>query len=262
MMKFIPITLLFAAQVASTTFGDPKQHATATWLASDGAANPDGSIHTVIKMNVDEGWHTYWKNPGTAGLPVSIEAELPEGWSIGEIGYPVPKRFMTAELPGFGYEGEILYPVTLTAPEKFEGKLPVLNATVSWLTCDDSACVPGKAVLQLAVGPHQKLIETAYEALPRAIQDAKLTFLSAGESIQLTLTLAEGSEIDPSGFDIFPAIPDIIDPAATPIFSKNPTTPNAWLATAPKNEYLSDTPEKIVLVLKAKDGISYEVSSK
>lgn len=245
----------------SASFAAPEQHATATWLSSEEPATTEGAVRTVIRMVVDEGWHTYWKNPGEGGMPVSIDAELPEGWSLGEIQYPVPKRFVTGELPGFGYEGEILFPLTLTPPENFEGELPSFSATLSWLTCNDQSCVPGKSELQLSDTANGELIETAFDSLPKPLPDVKMKFLVAEDFLQITLVFPDGAEIDPSSFTVFPATPDVIDPAAKPSFRKSPTTPHTWIATAPKSEYLSGTPENLTLVLKDKDGTSYEISS-
>jgi len=50
-----------------------------------------------VELKLDEGWHTYWKNPGDAGSPTKIEWQLPTGISAGEIQWPLPhwilKRF-------------------------------------------------------------------------------------------------------------------------------------------------------------------------
>ncbi len=165
-------SIVFPLLMVSTSFGAPKQHATATWLSTKEPSASDEAIHTVIRMVVDDGWHTYWENPGEGGMPVSIEAELPEGWSIGEIQHPVPKRFMTGELPGFGYEGEILFPLILTPPENFEGEIPDFSATLSWLTCNDETCVPGKAALKLSKTASDRLIESAFDALPRPLPNS------------------------------------------------------------------------------------------
>lgn len=258
-MKLAPAFIPFL--IASASFGATKQHATASWLVTEKPAMTGGAIRTVVKMVVDEGWHTYWENPGEGGLPVAIEAELPEGWSLGEIQHPVPKRFMTGDLPGFGYEGEVIFPLTLTPPENFKGDLPDFTATLTWLTCDDQTCLPGKAELKLSHTASAQLVETAFEALPKPLPDAEMTILPAEEFMQISLVLPKDSEIDPSAFVVYPATPDVIDPAANPSFRKSPTTPNTWIATAPKSEYLDGTPESLKLVLRNEDGTSYQISS-
>ena len=38
------------------------------------------------------GWHGYWLNPGDAGLPMDVQWQLPEGFAVGPLRYPVPAR--------------------------------------------------------------------------------------------------------------------------------------------------------------------------
>ena len=47
-----------------------------------------------VELKLDEGWHTYWKNPGDAGSPTKIEWQLPTGISAGEIQWPLPHRIL------------------------------------------------------------------------------------------------------------------------------------------------------------------------
>ena len=35
-----------------------------------------------IKVDLDEGWHTYWKNPGDAGGPIIVKILSPENVNI------------------------------------------------------------------------------------------------------------------------------------------------------------------------------------
>jgi thiol:disulfide interchange protein DsbD len=224
--------------------------ATAMWIPESTEISPGQPFRTIVRLTVDDGWHTYWKNPGEGGLPLSIKAELPEGWTLGEIQYPSPKRFGTGDLHGFGYGGEISFPVTLTPPPGAKGKAPALGATVSWLTCNDETCVPGKAEITSAAAD-PATVSAAYAALPKTIPGAKLEMTTTDDSIRLTLVLPMDIDIDidPSTFEIFPASRNIIDPAAKPVFEKHLTAPRTWIASAPKSEYLSDDAKGIEIVI-------------
>src|SRR5687768_11566141 len=48
-------------------------------LLSHSAARPGETITAGLQMVSKPGWHTYWKNPGDAGLPATIEWQLPQG---------------------------------------------------------------------------------------------------------------------------------------------------------------------------------------
>jgi thiol:disulfide interchange protein DsbD len=98
----------------------------------------------AVRMNIGEEWHTYWKNPGDAGMPISIEWELPPGFEAGPIEWPYPSRFDLNSLIGYGYEGEVFLLVRIVPPKNYSGNQAVtLRANVKWLVCNDSTCLPG-----------------------------------------------------------------------------------------------------------------------
>lgn len=234
--------------------------AEAKWISAATEITPGEPLQTVIRMTVDDGWHTYWVNPGEGGMELSLKAELPEGWAIGELQYPVPKRFMTGELAGFGYEGEIDFPVTLTPPSEASGALPPLKASLSWLTCNDNSCVPGDAELLLPETVDAEAVSAAYQKRPHSINGANLNTNFEGKTAFLSLTLPKNSEIDPAKCEVFPITPNVIDPAAKPVFLKQGES-YLWAATAEKSEYLSGSPEKLELLLVAPNGNSWVIST-
>ncbi|MDP4625968.1 MAG: protein-disulfide reductase DsbD family protein [Akkermansiaceae bacterium] len=252
------VSIVTAALITNATADESM--AKAVWISEATEITQGDPVRTIIRMTVKEGWHTYWVNPGEGGMELSLKAELPEGWTIGELQYPVPKRFMTGELPGFGYEGEIDFPITLTPPSEASGALPPLNASLSWLTCNDDSCVPGDAELVLPGRVDAEAVSAAYEKLPQSIEGAKLGTNFEGKIAFLSVTLPEDSEIDPAECEFFPITPNIIDPAAKPIFLKQRGS-SVWLAAAEKSEYLSGSPEKLELLLVSLDGNSWVVST-
>jgi len=238
-----------------------EQKASATWI-TDGAINKErNTIQTIVQMDIDDTWHTYWVNPGESGLAPSLEAKLPDGWKIGELRFPVPKSFSTGGLLGFGYEGKVNMPIDLIPPTDFQGDLPPIHGTLSWLTCNDDSCVPGKEELTLSKGSHAEIIKTSYDSLPKPLKNAKLSVAQIDDNILITLELPDKPEINPSEFEILPATPDIIAPSAKPVFAKDPNKQNTWSATAPKNEYLSEPPTELSILLKNGSKPSFTAST-
>lgn len=106
-------------------------------------------VFTVaLKLKHDEGWHTYWKNPGDAGLPTEIDWALPDGFRAGEIQWPTPRQLPFQGGINYGYEGTVLLLVDITAPENIIGDAVQIAARVNWLMCED-VCIPGEADLSL-----------------------------------------------------------------------------------------------------------------
>lgn len=110
------VSVLALATVLALPSVHAENMATAEWIPESNKVAPGELFRTVVRMKVNEGWHTYWENPGEGGLPIAVKAELPEGWTLGKIQFPAPIAFTTGQLHGFGYEGEVLFPLTITPP--------------------------------------------------------------------------------------------------------------------------------------------------
>ena len=138
-------------------------------------AQPGTTILAGVELQMDDGWHTYWKNSGAAGLPTKIEWQLPPGVTAGEIQWPLPEIIPPAEVVTYGYEHEVVLLVPLTlAADLAPGPL-ALKADVSWLECKEQ-CGPGSANVEatLAIGAETKpssaaaLIESWRGKVPQA----------------------------------------------------------------------------------------------
>ena len=123
----------------------------ASLLSSHYSVTPGQSFDVALKTTLDEKWHTYWRNPGDSGEPVSIRWTLPGGVSASEITWPLPAPIDTGGIINYGFEGEPLFPVTLTVPENaVPGTVMEIVADVYYLVCKD-ICIPEDGQLSLAV---------------------------------------------------------------------------------------------------------------
>jgi len=254
-------SLVFAAACSFSQGFVRSGHATVDWWTSSLNYKPGEAVATAIRMELDPGWHTYWSNPGEGGMKLSVEWKLPPGWTASEPAHPVPMRFMTGGLAGFGYEGEVLYPVTLTPPADATGQV-VLTGKLSWLTCDDSACVPGDAELTITLNPgkpvetaNARAITAARALVPQPLAGAELVVAEAGGTLTLTLKLPEGAP-DPAQSRVFPETLQAVDPAAEIKFTKNG---DSWTATAPTNEYAAEPLKELALILAPQEGAPVKV---
>jgi thiol:disulfide interchange protein/DsbC/DsbD-like thiol-disulfide interchange protein len=110
-------------------------------LGSD-AARPGDTVLAGIKLDMDPGWHTYWKNPGGPGIATKIDWELPPGITAGEIRWPIPEKLPDQEFTTYIYKDAVVLLVPLKiGPQVSPGRLQI-KAAVSWLECDVS-CIPG-----------------------------------------------------------------------------------------------------------------------
>ncbi|MEM1028539.1 MAG: protein-disulfide reductase DsbD domain-containing protein [Planctomycetota bacterium] len=173
-------TLLAVLLVVSTALADfPMLQLTPPNAVRDGrveaelisqydALVPGETAKVGLRLKMDEGWHTYWKNPGDSGLATSIDWDLPEGFEASPTLWPAPDYFEVGGLASFGYEGEIVLPLMIKVPEHYEGKRVTLRATADWLVCK-SACEAGSADLSLELplvsDPDEAVVDPSYELL-------------------------------------------------------------------------------------------------
>ena len=140
------------AQAASPSFvGAPSAHHTQVkLLLSADSAKPGDTIWAGVDMKMEPGWHTYWKNPGAAGMATAIKWQLPPGISAGEIQWPLPKKFPPAEVTTYGYTNEVMLLVPLTIQTNVPFGQVDLKATVSWLECKD-VCIPANQDVEVTL---------------------------------------------------------------------------------------------------------------
>jgi DsbC/DsbD-like thiol-disulfide interchange protein/cytochrome c biogenesis protein CcdA len=154
------LLMMIAAAPASAQFDRLNQplapargNAITPELIVNGRAVPGGTAELAIFMRVKSGWHGYWLNPGDAGLPMSVEWHLPEGWSVGPLRYPVPHRLLVSGIVNYVYEDDYAVLTSLKVPAGTTGTHRIA-AKMRWLACTDKICVPeqGEAEVEVSTG--------------------------------------------------------------------------------------------------------------
>lgn len=118
-------------------------HTKVTLLLDAATAKPGSTVLVGVQLEMEPGWHTYWKNPGESGDATKMTWSLPPGITAGEIQWPLPKKIPPADVTTYGYEDKTI----LIAPLTLASNLPVgpqtISAKLTWLECKE-ACLPGK----------------------------------------------------------------------------------------------------------------------
>lgn len=151
MIRLIPVVGLVICLMAALAGGQARQPAKPELLANVDAVQPGESFLVGVYFKLEPKWHTYWKHAGQAGIPTEIKLNLPEGFRVGEISYPVPIKFnQPGDIIGYGYEDEVLFTAFITAPSKIELDEVPITASADWLVCAD-VCIPGEAKLTMTL---------------------------------------------------------------------------------------------------------------
>lgn len=226
-----------------------QSHGKAVWLTESAQVQPGQTLKTAVRLALDPDWHVYWNNPGDAGMPTAVVWELPPGWHSSELKHLWPHRFKTGDLHGFGHEGEVWYPVTVTAPKDFSGKV-TLKGKLSWLACNDDACVPGSAdlVLEISAGVPQQTGSAAevvkvHERAPKRMPEVSLLLGDDGDAWILKL-VGEQAEALARG-EFLAASPEVFAPEAEIRFAVE-AGPQVR-ARVPKSRYAKKSPKQVDL---------------
>src|SRR5579863_6384847 len=127
------------------------RHVSISLVAETRSIVPGHPFHLALRQQIEAGWHTYWVNPGDAGLPTAIDWSLPPDFKAGPILWPQPKRTAYGPVVDYGYENEVLLPVDIDVPSTVAlGTNVVIAGHASWLVCSDT-CVPEDARLSISV---------------------------------------------------------------------------------------------------------------
>ncbi len=169
----------------------------------DGGRTAKGTYQGALHLTLKEGWKTYWRAPGDAGIPPQFNWTGSGNIADIEITWPAPHVFDQNGLRSVGYEDQLVLPVEITP--KNPAKSVRLRGEMDLGVCKD-VCVPGKLdfdhTLDAKAGRHPA-IAAALAQRPFSEREAgvanatcHLTPTSDGMRIEAHITMpsAGGSE--------------------------------------------------------------------
>lgn len=169
------------ARAAATSWvGDT--HASARLITAVQATGSAGQIDAALQIRLAPGWHAYWRSPGDAGIPPSIDWSGSKNLQSAQLYWPAPKRFLLDGLITQGYENGVVLPIAVALDQP--GQPLDLHALVHYAACKD-ICVPYTALLTLQLptgiavpGPQAPLISQAWTTIPGNLSDAGISLSS------------------------------------------------------------------------------------
>lgn len=144
-----------------------------------------------LEFRLAPGWKIYWRTPGEAGLPPTLDLQMANGAPLqSQIEWPVPKRFNAFGFDNFGYADAVILPVAVRGYDR--GAALQICGQVEALVCSD-ICVPlaGALRLDLADGP----AEPSSMAMVIAQFAAKVPRIDAPSPIKIATAWQSGSQL-------------------------------------------------------------------
>jgi DsbC/DsbD-like thiol-disulfide interchange protein len=108
-----------------------------------------GKILAGVQIELDEGWKTYWRNPGEAGgVPPELDWKTSTNVSGTETLYPAPMRLSDANGDNIGYKHGVIFPVRI---EVADAAKPIgLDLKILFGVCKN-ICIPEERHLTLTL---------------------------------------------------------------------------------------------------------------
>src|SRR5260370_11108236 len=202
------VTFLCGAPAPAQQYNG-KELVKATLIADVSSIQPGQRFQLGVVYGIEPGWHIYWKYSGDSGIPTKIEWQLPEGFTIQDLQWPVPLREKEpGDLEVFAYTSEVLLFADVVAPATLPPGPFTIQARSDWLVCQ-SLCVPGHAQLSLTLSSgantasdSAKIFENYASKVPRDLTNP-IGFSRVGKNFEIEIPWAPNG----ASLDFFPIPP-------------------------------------------------------
>lgn len=137
-----------------------------------------------IEFEFQGNWHTYWKNSGDSGMPVTSNFSKSENLKDAELLWVVPEREIVYGIESFVYKKHVILPVIL-APEDASKNID-LKLNIKYAVCDD-ICLFSEANFDQSLALNEidaastGAIENYLKLLPKNVDDTSEIKLSKFE---------------------------------------------------------------------------------
>ncbi len=137
------------------------------------AASPTvgtGEVTLGLQFDLKPNWKVYWRSPGDAGFPPSVDWKGSTNLKSARLDWPAPTRFSVLGLETLGYKKQVVLPISA---EVVSASTDLgLKAHVRYLACNE-ICIPYDADLALSMpagpaqsSPHAHLINRYASSVP------------------------------------------------------------------------------------------------
>ena len=159
------LVLLFSP----TLFAEETSPLKANLTSNHTIVTPGQDFQLLVEIELESGWHAYWKNPGDCGMAPSIDWKLPEGLTVTNTDWPTPEKFETENSITYGYKEKFPLLITVNTSSDLKEKTLELEGNLQWIICSSETCLPGN---------------TQIKALVKVGSDAKLEDLDKFSGVQ------------------------------------------------------------------------------
>ena len=261
------LTLLVFLLMSMVCRAEEAPHVRVELISEHASVAPGSSFSLLLRQTIDEGWHTYWRNPGDSGAAPTISWDERSGVSISPFDWPYPERIAYGPLMNFGYHNEVLLPFQVFIPADFTGTSLSVSGAGRVLVCAD-ICIPQQVSVDLTLpvglteldSESKEVFSRARSLIPTEIDlAAKVDLIS--ENIILNLPLPISSADRVKRIEYFPYTLGLIENSAEQSFGLS----ESGLSIVLKKGFAFDDSENLdlsgVVVIEESSGKELVLSS-
>jgi len=174
--------------------------------ASHKVASPGQTIKLGFYVQHQQGFHTYWKNPGEVGYPLQINWQNPS-IHFTEVEWAYPTIVDMSGIPAHGFHGDVIHTVECSIPLDYKKPALTIQAVVHWMACAEN-CHPQSADFHVTLDIGEKPTLSEYAPQLYSNKDSQGEAITANQAslehkedvyhIHLPSTLT--SQLFPGGF--------------------------------------------------------------
>ena len=125
-----------------------SEHVSARLVSAVGGTATLATIPVGIDVKLEGDWKTYWRSPGDAGLPPTLDWTGSHNVASADLLYPAPARVTVLGIQTFGYKHDVIFPIDIKAAAV--GAPLDLRLHLDILVCAEQ-CIPKTFDLALAI---------------------------------------------------------------------------------------------------------------
>lgn len=156
--------------VLATRWVELQGSARVRLVAGPTATKRSSTIIAGVEITLAEGWKTYWRMPGEAGVPPVFNWSRSSNVAGVKVLYPAPQRLSEPSVETIGYKNAVVFPIEVSAKD---AKKPIdLKLELEFGVCRE-ICIPATASLALTIplaagtGNPPPTIAAALDRVPR-----------------------------------------------------------------------------------------------
>ncbi len=171
--------LLFANLTIAQDFNIKNNPALVSIIPSNGVFFVEENYYFGVKIELQEGWKTYWKNPGDAGAPITIKFKDPSIKNKLKVLFPFPEKFTDHGVSTIGYEGQVIFPIRIKKNE-MDKINDVIN--LDYLVCKE-ICIPISETKKLNLNLQNVVKSDVFLASYKTVPKRKSNYFNIDQNI-------------------------------------------------------------------------------